>query len=368
MCDLRQVPVAVVGLSGGDLEHRQGVGKSSFCSRFVRPAYDDYESVKEGLSSCISEAEFLQREVNRCHFLYFAPPVVDQIQLHVVEHTMLICDTTFQPFPEAGNYGDRATRQFLRSDGKVAFTSRDDIGHQSDTKWFPGDLFEKVGVKGFVCLFDPTAEGQAMEKQATVVRNLMTKVRSRNPKMPIVLAVSKCDQTLTEQAKDEGIGCAKQIAKQFSVPIIFTSAHENLNVSETFWLLASLIDKTSTSDLYRTEQSDYASALEHHKDKLRAVDKDYNELLKRLVKGLYITWSFLKARLEGKTEYENFRVSFGREQAKVAFKARIMLAASRTSPELTHSLVQRNFISGRQEIMRDLLLEHEDIGLVCHFP
>jgi hypothetical protein len=361
MNDPHQIPVAVIGLSGGDLEQSQGVGKSSFCSRFVRPAFDDYALVKDGLSSCISEAEFLQREVNRCHFLYFSPPVVDKIQLHVVEHTILLSDTTFQPFPEAGKYGDRATRQFLRSDGKVAFVTRDDIGHRSDTKWFPCELFERVGIKGYICLFDPTLEDeQAVERQESLIRDVMTKVRSKNSKTPVILAVSKCDQT--EVAKDDGIDCAKRIAKDFSVPITFTSAYQNLNVSETFMMLANLILKTSTLNLPRPELSDYASALEYHKEKLRAVDRDYNELLKRLVKGLYVTWSFIQARLKGKPEYENFKYSFGKVEAKVAFKARIMLAALRASPEMTHSLVLRNYMSGKQEIIRDLLLEHEDIG------
>jgi GTPase SAR1 family protein len=357
MNDPHQIPVAVIGLSGGDLEQSQGVGKSSFCSRFVRPAFDDYALVKDGLSSCISEAEFLQREVNRCHFLYFSPPVVDKIQLHVVEHTILLSDTTFQPFPEAGKYGDRATRQFLRSDGKVAFVTRDDIGHRSDTKWFPCELFERVGIKGYICLFDSTLVEEAVERQESLIRNVMTKVRSKNPKTPIILAVSKCDK-----AKDDGIGCAKQVANDFSVPITFTSAHQNLNVSETFMMLANLILRIPTSNFSRPEQSDYASALEYHKEKLRAVDRDYNELLKRLVRGLYITWSYIQARLEGRPEYENFTFSFGKVEAKVAFKTRIMLTALRTSEELIHSLVQGNQISGRQDIIRDLLLEHDDIG------
>lgn len=377
MCALRQVPVAVVGLSGGDIEQNSGVGKSCFCSRFVLPAYDDYEAVKESLSSCISEADFLQREVNRCHFLYFTPTTREQIEFHVVEQTTLVRDTTLRPFSETAKYADRATRLSLRSDGKVAFTSRDHIGTLSDTKWFPSELFENVGIKGFICVFDPTLHGQTLEDQVMLACDLIANIQSKK-KVPVVLVVSKCDRI--EQASDVGVNYARDIARRYSVPIMYTSAHENMNVTETFLLLANLMIKKFPSKTCRADTADYVyTAVENHRQKLQALDKTYNELLEALVNGLYVTWSFVEVRLIGKIEYENFKSAFGMEQAKVAFKIRVLLTALRTSSEVLATLTEDPASVGQDKVVRDLLLDHEDIGygwyllllgflLHAHFP
>ena len=365
MCALKQVPVAVIGSSRNDVDQNgRGIGKSSFCSRFVLPAHDDYRTVRDSLSSCISEADFLQREVNRCHFLYFPPVRMGEIEFHVVEQTTLICDTTLRPFSGSEKYTERATRLSLRSDGKVAYTSRDHIGTLSDTRWFPSEVFEKVGIKGFICLIDPTLKGKAMDDQVTTTCELLSSIQSKKKKMPVVLTLSKCDVICEHSSDTLNYDKVYAIAKQFSVPVMYSSAHENLNVREVFLLLGQMIvRKASPSRVPTLERADFVTVMENHREKLRQIDMNYSQLLEMMVRGIYVTWSFLGAKLNGKEDFEIFKAQFGGEQANIAFKAKIMLIAMETSLEVIDNIAGASSIR-RQCIVRDLLRDHEDIGFV----
>ena len=65
-------------------------------------------------------------------------------------------------------------------------------------------------------------------------------------KKPVVLALTKCDEAVATHIKDAEIFAANVAGKKSSVtlPVIETSASENINVTLTFLILAQLIDKT----------------------------------------------------------------------------------------------------------------------------
>ena len=377
-CSRLVLPVCVVGLSTGECDADGGVGKSSFCSRFVRPAFDDYEAVKGSLSSCLSEADFAHPVINNSHFLYY-PPVshslhghsssdtAAEVTFHVVEQTIFTNDATFKPFIGSANYVQRATQRYLRSDGKLAFTCRDSIGadDSADTNanGFPSELFRRrTGVKGFVCIYDPTMTGERKRSQLTILCGLIKRIK-RKVKVPVVLVVSKCDLLKTKQPE---ITCdvqeAMHLAKQFEIPLKFTSAHKNINVHETFVLVAKLVLGKKIKGVEQTT-IDYEAAEEDHVQILHELEKEFGILLSSIVGSLQWTWSTLLPRLRGRDAFEKFVYMFGECQARSTFQRRVLQVVVAQCNKLWEGTDDPNDKTARarkQDILRDILDEHED--------
>ena len=371
------LPVCVVGLSTGECDVGSGVGKSSFCSRFVRPAFDDYEAVKGNLSSCLSEADFAHPVINNSHFLYY-PPLSHSLQsssdtvsnaevtFHVVEQTVFTNDATFRPFSESANYVERATQRYLRSDGKLAFTCRESIGDDSQkthTTEFPSELFRRhTGIKGFICIYDPTMTAERKRSQLTVLCGMIKRITGK-VKVPMVLVVSKCDLLETKQP---GITCdiqeAMGLAKQFKIPLTFTSAHKNINVKETFLLVAKLVQGKKMKGIEQMRVN-YEPANEDCIQTSLQLEKDFGILLSSMVGSLQWTWSTLVPRLKGRAAFEGYIYMFGECQARSAFQRSVLQVAVAQCNKLwegTDDPYYRTARARKQEMLRDLLHEHED--------
>ena len=131
--ETRVFNVSVVGLSGTEKEKgSEGIGKSCFCNRFVRPLADEYSTDH---ISVLSQSDFGGRVVNNDHFLYWGEctKVSDEgldCVFHVVEQTEFIDDSTFQPFKSGKTdpYYKRCANAKLQSAEKLMYICKNQLG------------------------------------------------------------------------------------------------------------------------------------------------------------------------------------------------------------------------------------------------
>lgn len=108
-----------------------GVGKSSLCNRFVRPAEDDFYGEHP---SHLSAADFNGQVVNNDHFLYWgtAARLDERTEYHfnVIEQTEFLDDTTFAPLRSGrmDPYLKRCSQIKIQSAQKLMYICRDQLG------------------------------------------------------------------------------------------------------------------------------------------------------------------------------------------------------------------------------------------------
>lgn len=171
----------------GDPGKREGIGKSCFCNRFVRP---DTFSLHH--DSVFSEREWRDNSVyNEDHFIYWGAatkrlPDGTRARFQVVEQTEFYnINKENVSFPAEENYISRACSTHFISRGKVAYklhnedeyTIPSSLKHKGSvpsraTQLFPNNEFsEGKGVTGFICLFDPTLQGEDIKLQVEFLSN-----------------------------------------------------------------------------------------------------------------------------------------------------------------------------------------------------
>lgn len=100
----------------------------------------------------------------------------------------------------------------------------------------------KFNVDGFLCLYDVSVvPSRSIEKQTEVVASILNNIMKT--KKPVILVTTKNDDANEAYVKE-----AEKLVnrKEFkgTIPIIETSAHENINVDSAFVALAQLIDRS----------------------------------------------------------------------------------------------------------------------------
>ncbi|THD26922.1 Glucocorticoid receptor DNA-binding factor 1 [Fasciola hepatica] len=232
-------------------------GKSCLCNRFALPHPDYYR--KDHLS-VLSAADFVGEIVNLDHWLYWGcvSRQVDDytVNFRIIEQTEFIDDSTFQPFVsqkqgiEPGckeDYVQRSTTIHLSSEHKLRYICKDQLGQENtyEREYFPSGDIE---VNGFVLVCDvsrqllgshPRADRNSVPQQ-TIIQEILTLLLKL--KKPVVLAVSKFD-TYRSQAVEELSSLLQKSSDFKRIPLIETSAHENINVENTFLSLVKLMDK-----------------------------------------------------------------------------------------------------------------------------
>ena len=129
----RIINVSVVGLSGTEKEKgAEGIGKSCFCNRFVRPLADEYSTDH---ISVLSQNDFGGRIINNDHFLYWGEVTKTSDEgvdftFNVIEQTEFIDDSSFQPFRsgKADPYYKRCAAIKLQSAEKLMYICKNQLG------------------------------------------------------------------------------------------------------------------------------------------------------------------------------------------------------------------------------------------------
>lgn len=317
----RSVNVAVVGLSGLDRDQAFfGVGKSCLCNRFVRPLADEYLTEH---SSVFSSSDFGGRVLNNDQFLYWGYSTKTaedggEFSVHVIEQTEFIDDATLMPLSRGGQltpYPKRCAISKLSSAEKLMYISRDQVALQSDYEQIilPGG---KITIDGFLVVYDAeaTQSKRLEEQQERLLSSILTYVQKS--KKPFVLVATKCDDTQLNLLQE--VHRFAQ-SKKLNVPIIETSAHENVNVDLAFLALAQLIERGRV----RSKVIPFTEAQRTQRELLEKAVQDFQRLIDRTVTDFRVIWKNTKKLVENEREFQIHRDLSGLEACKKLFNKHI---------------------------------------------
>uniref|UniRef100_T1J1J5 Rho GTPase-activating protein 190 n=1 Tax=Strigamia maritima TaxID=126957 RepID=T1J1J5_STRMM len=317
----RTFSVAVVGLSGTEKEKGSaGIGKSCLCNRFTRPLADEYYTDH---ISVLSQSDFSGRVVNNDHFLYWGEVTKtseEGVDLHfaVIEQTEFIDDSSFQPFKSGKTepYIKRCSSTKLQSAEKLMYICKNQLGIEKEyeQKVMPEG---RTSVDGFVCVLDVSLiPNRTIERQIEYVVMLLNNLMKT--KKPVVLATSKNDEANEHFVKE-----AEKLVnrKEFrgAIPIVETSAHENINVELAFIILAQMIDRTRG----RSKIIAFSEAARSRREVLDVATEAYHSLIRSQVNDYRAIWSTYSKKLAQNQDFIHFCELFGQDVAQKEFRRHI---------------------------------------------
>ena len=253
----------------GNIKERKGVGKSCFCNCFVSP---DKFSLKVHHDSVLSEKEWRHNPVyNEDHFLYWGAVTKkvsheERARFHIVEQTEFYNADDDNLFFTVDDYITRACSTHFSSKNKVSYEgcSKEDAvrscslkrrGSASSqerqifswpngvfsvdkasqaTQLFPNEVFKREkgsGVCGFICLFDPTLQGEDSKRQVEFLSKLLKELVKTKRK--VILACTKCDEASSDQLK-LGANLADTVISKIPIHFVQTSALHRHNIEDAF--------------------------------------------------------------------------------------------------------------------------------------
>ncbi|KAL5266933.1 hypothetical protein ACHWQZ_G004097 [Mnemiopsis leidyi] len=226
--------ISVIGLSGRENgESFQGPGKSCLCDRFMFP--DRPPSF--GHTSIISQQDFHGPIVNTDHFLYWGRTrrTVDgkMVEFNIIEQTEFLDDVTYSPFNARDPYMKRATATTINSSRKTQYLSPEQL---QDPKSQKAQRFasRKLHIDGFLCVYDVS---KVNDRQAGTQYKFVFELLDLID-VPVVLVATKCDKGRSRHFEE-----MMYLAKVQKVPIVETSALENVNVAQAFFSLVRIFNR-----------------------------------------------------------------------------------------------------------------------------
>ncbi|XP_026272449.1 rho GTPase-activating protein 190 isoform X11 [Frankliniella occidentalis] len=318
---LRAINVAVVGLSGTEKDKGQaGVGKSCLCNRFMRSLADDY-SVDH--ISVLSQTDFSGRVVNNDHFLYWGDIVKptdegQEVLFQVIEQTEFIDDASFQPFKggKMEPYMKRCTNTKLTSAEKLMYICKNQLGIEKEyeQKVIPDGKFN---VDGFLCLYDVSVvPSRSIEKQTEVVAAILNNIMKT--KKPVILVTTKNDDASEIYVK-EAEKLVNRKEYKGTIPIVETSAHENINVDNAFIALAQLIDRSKG----RMKVVPFIEAARARKEVLDQATEVFQRLIRSQVTDYRAMWNPTSKKLTNQPDFIRFVDQFGMDSAHRLFRRHV---------------------------------------------
>ncbi|XP_074603471.1 rho GTPase-activating protein 190 isoform X2 [Brevipalpus obovatus] len=313
--------VAVVGLSGSEREKGcMGVGKSCLCNRFVRPLADDYYTDH---ISVLSQTDFSGRVVNNDHWLYWGEVTKtledgSDVTFSVIEQTEFIDDSCFQPFKTGKTepYYKRCASTRVCSAEKLMYICKNQLGIEKEyeQRYLNDGRFM---VDAFLCVFDVSdVQGRmldrAVEYTALILNNLI------KTKKPVVLVTTKHDE-----ANEYYVREAERLInrKEFRglLPMIETSAHDNVNVDLAFITCLQMLDRTRRG----VKLIPYYDALRLRKETLDFATEAYHSLIRNQITDYRAIWNAAYKKLSQSQEFLNYCDLFGQDNAHKTFKRHI---------------------------------------------
>lgn len=135
----------------------------------------------------------------------------------------------------------------------------------------------KFNVDGFLCVFDVSVvPSRSIEKQLEAVNNILINVIKT--KKPVVLVTTKNDEFNEAYVREVEKLVARKEFKG-AIPIVETSAHQNINVDTAFIALAHLIDRFKG----RTKIVPYLESVRMRKEVLDCTTDAYQTLIQTQV-------------------------------------------------------------------------------------
>ena len=363
------VVVSVLGLSrldGEDFSSHNGLGKSCLCYRFMYPGYDDYIEELDH-RSLLALYEF-ESDVYRDNFLYWgsktktynAKGSSQKVQFEVLEHTVFYEDITEKPFKtkdcvwNLDGYIKAATNRgaLQGSRSKVSYQNSALICQPEEYKsvQFPFSSIEKHP-RGFLLAVDVSDSGATFDARLRATGNMITQLTKR--KLKFVVAATKRDEAcLTSLEK------VNELARQGKFPFIECSAKSNVNVSETFEMIAAQVLGKSAPGLTTHVRLYHDS----ERKTLRRLTKARLQFSKYLKKRVTQSRERLKA-IECTKEYKICRLFHGKFETDKMFAEHVLLLRDKEVDSFVG--VKNAAIDLRKKFLEDYVAERTDLSLLA---
>ena len=172
----------------------------------------------------------------------------------------------------------------------------------------------KLSIDGFLCLFDVSQVPQrSIELQMEHTHFILTSLTKT--KKPIVLVTTKNDSCVESYVREaEKLVNRKDL--KVNIPIVETSAHENVNVELAFITLAHLMDRTKN----RPKIIPYAEAARSRKELLDVAKDAYHHLLRSHMVDHNVHWMTVHRKVQSNPDYLHFVDLLGTDRARELFQ------------------------------------------------
>lgn len=368
---IRVYKIAVVGCPRAVISpdgFSGGIGKSCLCNRFVRPEAYSEEHQQDWAE--ISKDDWAHNSVfNGDQFIYWGAankhlPDKTKVRFQVVEHTEFYkappppspssasaseessddevdshhrhsrsrrgdrkgnaaeYDSRLAAHPSQEDYISRASAIHFRSKkaGKMAFRLKAIESAvkmtsgpvRAATQLFPNEEFgvkKGMGVYGFICVFDPTLEGDFMQRQLNFLGHLLPVLVKTKRK--VVIACVKCDAV-----EDHAIRFGSKVssyALKKTIPFFEVSARESVNVDDIFFSLVST-KKSHSSSL------GYKETVDSRKGDLNRAKDAFRKFLQISVTDFSSRWCDMLPLLKMDRSYQSIKQIAGNEAEEILLK------------------------------------------------
>lgn len=177
-------------------------------------------------------------------------------------------------------------------------------------------------VDGFLCLFDVSqVANRPVERQVDFTACvLLHLVKTRKP---VVLVTTKNDEAHRPFVGEaERLAGRKDVRERGPIPVVETSAHENVNVDLAFLTLAHLIER---SNKIRTKPVSYSEAARTCREMADVARESFRNLVRFHVADYKASWALVSKKLQGDPVFDRFIELFGTEQAVKVFRKHLNL-------------------------------------------
>lgn len=347
-----------------------GAGKSCLCNRFVRP--EAYGEEHQQDWSEISQDEWSSSKVfNGDHFIYWGAankhlPDKTRVRFQVVEQTEFYkappraragsgeeaydesddsssgseAESTSRQgrtaeredrltaHPSHNGYISRACSVHFRSHkaGKMAYrlkaieaAVRMASGPvRAATQLFPNEEFggkKSLGVYGFICVFDPSLEGDFMQRQLNFLSELLPALVKTKRK--VVIACVKCD-AVEDHAIRFGSKLSSYALKK-TIPFFEVSARETVNVDDIFFSLISC-SKTKNGRQSSSGYHSYREVVDSRKGDINRAKDAFRKFLQLRVTDFSSTWSDTLPLMKVERSYQSVKQLAGFEADEILLK------------------------------------------------
>ena len=188
-------------------------------------------------------------------------------------------------FPEQVSMYSQIGKRILKSDGRVV---------NEEDMLFPHQEFADEGISGFLCLIDPTFQGDRMSRQIQFLKSFVHLVKQTNKR--IVFVLPKCDLASEKQLIDTRHIVRNKLKHQ--APILEASTVEMHNVTDAFVTLAQRCLKIKPILQALTWQ-------QHRRDKLLVFSRqiaEFRDYLVRLVEDSSWNWDEFWQQLKSSSQ------------------------------------------------------------------
>lgn len=201
-------------------------------------------------------------------------------------------------------YVKRCASTKITSAEKLMYICKNQLGIEKEyeQKVLPDG---KLNVDGFICVFDVSVvPSRSLEKQIEIVSAILNNLIKT--KKPIVLVTTKNDDA-NETFIREADKLLQRKEYKGTIPLIETSAHDNVNVDLAFIVLAQMIDRSKV----RSKIISFNEASKAKKELMDAASEAFLRLIRLHVTDCRALWSQTVKKLNSHKEWIYFVQLFG---------------------------------------------------------